>query len=58
LQNDEDEYKTFLGILQNAGQIWATEQPVRPEMPFHVILVVTDHLKGKRKHWGVPRFRL
>jgi len=30
---------------------------VRPEIPFHVLLAVSEHLKSKRAQWNVPLFK-
>jgi RNAse (barnase) inhibitor barstar len=55
-EHDED-YRTFLSILEQAGKVWGTEQDVRPEIPFHVLLAVSEHLKSKRAQWNVPLFK-
>ena len=52
----EHEYAIFIDILNEAGRVWGTEQDVRPAIPFHVLLVVAERNKNKRK-WGVPLFR-
>lgn len=56
LSNHDEDYATFLSILEESGKIWGTEQDVRPEIPFHVLLVVAEQHKSKRKHWNVPLF--
>ncbi|WP_447978503.1 barstar family protein [Candidatus Nitrospira bockiana] len=54
LAEHEDDYRTFLAILEAAGKMWATEQDVRPEIPFHVLFVVDRRGKAKRERWGIP----
>lgn len=54
LKDHEEEYDTFLALLEESGKVWGTEQDVRPEIPFHVLLTVTEQQKSKRKHWKVP----
>jgi RNAse (barnase) inhibitor barstar len=54
-EHDQD-YAIFIDILNEAGRVWGTEQDVRPEIPFHVVLVIADRDKSKRK-WGIPLFR-
>jgi len=56
LADHEEDYAIFIDILNEASRVWCTEQDVRPEIPFHVLLVTTDRNKGKRK-WGIPLFR-
>ena len=57
LPDHEEDYQTFLTILEHAGKVWGTEQDVRPEIPCHVLLVVAEHLKSKRAQWNVPLFK-
>ena len=54
LPDHEREYETFLMILEESGKVWATEQDVRPPIPFHVLMTVEEHLKSTRKDWKVP----
>ena len=56
LPEQEHDYAIFIDILNEAGRVWGTEQDVRPEIPFHVVLVIADEDKNKRK-WGIPLFR-
>ena len=48
---------TFLKILEESGKVWATEQDVRPEIPFHVLFTVVAQQKSTRKNWKIPLFR-
>ena len=56
LAEQEQEYAVFIDILNEAGRAWGTEQDVRPEIPFHVLLAIADRDKSKRK-WNIPLFR-
>ena len=57
LPDHDEEYETFINILEEAGKVWATEQDVRPAIPFHVLLVVEEQRKFKRKNWLIPLFK-
>jgi RNAse (barnase) inhibitor barstar len=52
--DDQEDYKTFINILQETGKVWGTEHAGRPETPFHAVLAVAERNKAKRKTWGVP----
>jgi RNAse (barnase) inhibitor barstar len=56
LPDHDEEYETFIKILEEAGKVWATEQDVRPAIPFHAVLVVEEQRKSKRKNWLIPLF--
>jgi RNAse (barnase) inhibitor barstar len=56
LPNDEAEYETFLEILRDAGEAWASGQAgmrARCAVPFHVLFSVSKQEKAKRTHWGM-----
>ncbi|HJT19823.1 MAG TPA: barstar family protein [Nitrospira sp.] len=56
LQDDEEEYATFIEVLSDAGEAWASGQAgmeAQPAKPFHVLLVVSDRKKSRRAHWAV-----
>ena len=57
LPDHDEEYEAFLAILEQSGTVWATEQDVRPALPFHVLLVVDERQKSKRKNWKVSLFK-
>ena len=57
LPDQAEEYATLIAILEQSGKVWATEQDVRPEIPFHVFLSVEAPQKSKRKDWKVPLFK-
>src|SRR5678816_4521016 len=40
LPEHEHDYAIFIDILNAAGRVWGTEQDIRPEIPFHVVLAV------------------
>jgi RNAse (barnase) inhibitor barstar len=56
LAEQDQDYAIFIDILNEAGRVWGTEQDVRPEIPFHVVLVIADRDKNKR-NWGIPLVR-
>jgi hypothetical protein len=57
LPDHDEEYETFLKILEESGKVWATEQDVRPEIPFHVLFTVEAQQKSTRKNWKIPLFK-
>jgi len=57
LLRDEEDYATFLEVLSDAGEAWASGQPgmgSKRATPFHVLLVVSAQAKKHRAHWAVP----
>ncbi|HET7057223.1 MAG TPA: barstar family protein [Nitrospiraceae bacterium] len=57
LPDRDEEYETFLKILEESGKVWGTEQDVRPEIPFHVLFTVAEQQKSTRKNWNIPLFK-
>jgi RNAse (barnase) inhibitor barstar len=57
LPDHDEEYETFITILEESGKVWGSEQDVRPEIPFHVLLTVEEQHRSKRKNWKIPIFR-
>jgi hypothetical protein len=57
LPDHDEEYESFITILEESGKVWAVEQDVRPEIPFHVLLTVEEQHRSKRKNWKIPIFR-
>jgi hypothetical protein len=57
LPDHDEEYESFITILEESGKVWAIEQDVRPEIPFHVLLTVEEQHRSKRKNWKIPIFR-
>jgi Barstar (barnase inhibitor) len=55
LPDDEDEFATFLEVLNDAGEAWASGQASRRARPFHSLLAVSERGKSKRAHWGLPQ---
>ena len=58
LPEDEDEFATFLEVMSDAGEAWASGQAgtqAKRAMPFHVVLTVSEREKSKTAHWGVPQ---
>lgn len=55
LMREEDDYSTFLEVLSDAGEAWATGQAgPGSRRPFHVILTVSEPQRLKRAHWSIP----
>jgi len=57
LPHDEEDYSTFLEVLSDAGEAWASGQAgtgSKRAVPFHVLLAVSEQQKSKREHWAVP----
>jgi|SRR5579884_1152181 len=54
LADHDEEYRQFITILEEAGKVWATDQDVRPEIPFHVLLTVSERLRKRRRDWLIP----
>lgn len=54
IPGDDEEYKTLLEILNDAGEAWSKGQTAdERRAPFHVFFVVSEQNKSKRKHWGL-----
>jgi RNAse (barnase) inhibitor barstar len=53
LPDDEEEFATFLEVLNDAGEAWATGQAAKRGKPFHSVLAVSERNKAKRAHWGL-----
>jgi RNAse (barnase) inhibitor barstar len=58
LADDEEDFATFLEVLSDAGEAWASGQgraESRGGKPFHTVLAVSERDRSKRAHWGVPQ---
>jgi RNAse (barnase) inhibitor barstar len=55
LPDDEEEFATFLEVMSDAGEAWASAQTGHPPRPFHAVLTVSELGKSKLMHRGVPR---
>ena len=55
LPDDEDEFETFLEVVNDAGEAWAAGQAGKRAKPFHIVLAASERNKNKRTHWGVPQ---
>lgn len=58
LPNDEEDFATFLEVLSDAGEAWASGQggpQAKRGTPFHTILTVSEREKSKLMHWGLPQ---
>jgi hypothetical protein len=59
LAQEEEDYNTFLEVLSDAGEAWASGQAGSgSRRPFHVILTVSKPQRLKRAHWAVPEVEL
>jgi RNAse (barnase) inhibitor barstar len=58
LPNDEEEFATFLEVLNDAGEAWASAQGghdgKRP-IPFHTLLTVSEQEQSKLRRCGLPQ---
>jgi len=54
LIKEEDDYSTFLEVLNDAGESWAAGQAGSGSRPFHAILTVSRQQRLTRAHWSVP----
>ena len=58
LTADEEEFATFLEVLSDVGEAWASGQAGaegRPAKPFHTVLAVSERDQSKLAHWGIPQ---
>lgn len=59
IPNDEEEYETFLEILDDAGEAWSKGQTTNGQSaPFHVFFAVAEQRKSQRPHWGLEEIVL
>ena len=56
-KKNEEEYDTLLEILDDAGEAWSKGQTSEGRSaPFHVVFVIAEEDKSKRKHWELEEF--
>lgn len=55
LPDDEEEFATFLEVLNDAGETWAAGRAGARARSFHSALAVSERNKSKRQHWGLPQ---
>jgi hypothetical protein len=58
LTADEEEFATFLEVLSDVGEAWASGQAGaegKPAKPFHTVLAVSERDQSKLAHWGIPQ---
>jgi RNAse (barnase) inhibitor barstar len=58
LPDDEEEFATFLEVLSDAGEAWASGQAGREgkgPIPFHTLLTVAERDEAKLRRWGLPQ---
>ena len=57
LPEDEEEYDTLLEILDDAGEAWSKGHTADGRRaPFHVVFIIAEQDKSKRKHWELAEF--
>ena len=57
LPDDEEEYETLLEVLSDAGEAWSKGQTADGRCaPFHVLFVVSEQDRAKRKRWELEEF--
>jgi RNAse (barnase) inhibitor barstar len=57
LPEDEEEYDTLLEVLDDAGEAWSKGQTADGRRaPFHVVFIIAEQDKSKRKHWELEEF--
>ncbi|HEX5544102.1 MAG TPA: barstar family protein [Nitrospira sp.] len=57
LPESEEDYDTLLEILDDAGEAWSKGQTADGRRaPFHVVFIITEQDKSKRKHWELEEF--
>ena len=55
LPDDEEDFATFLEVLNDAGETWAGGKASARARSFHSALAVSERNKSKRQHWGLPQ---
>lgn len=59
LPDDEEEYETLLEVLDDAGEAWSKGQTAEGRRAtFHVVFVIAEQDKSKRKRWELEEFSL
>lgn len=57
LPDAEEEYETLLEVLDDAGEAWSKGHTANGRRaPFHVVFVIAEQDKSKRKHWELEEF--
>lgn len=55
LEKDEEGFQSFVDVLRDAGEAWASGQAgigSKRAVPFHVICTLSEHRLHSRAHWG------
>jgi RNAse (barnase) inhibitor barstar len=59
LPEAEEDYDTLLEILDDAGEAWSKGHTAEGRSaPFHVVFIIDEQDKSKRKHWELEEFSL
>jgi len=57
LPEEEEEYDTLLEVLDDAGEAWSKGHTADGRRaPFHVVFIIAEQDKAKRKHWELQEF--
>lgn len=57
LPGDEEEYETLLEVINDAGEAWSKGHTAEGRSaPFHVVFIIDEQDKSKRKHWELEEF--
>lgn len=57
LPEAEEEYETLLEIFDDAGEAWSKGHTANGRSaPFHVVFIIDEQDKSKRKHWELEEF--
>jgi hypothetical protein len=55
LPDEEEDFATFLEVISDAGEAWASGQGGRRPTPFHAVLTVSEQEKSKLMHRGLQQ---
>jgi RNAse (barnase) inhibitor barstar len=59
LPEAEEDYDTLLEILDDAGEAWSKGHTAEGRSaPFHVVFIIDEQDKSKRRHWELEEFSL
>ncbi|BCA55137.1 hypothetical protein W02_22770 [Nitrospira sp. KM1] len=53
LRENEEEYATFLEILNDAGEAWGSGQARGRPVPFHALFAIAERHRRARSNWGI-----
>ena len=57
IPDNDEEYETLLEVLSDAGEAWSKGHTADGRCaPFHVVFIIAEQDKSKRKHWELEEF--